>query len=208
MMQILTVYKCIFFMSFHCNSYLTLKGEPNAENSEPHLDNNDEHDEIEEHRVGQQEFLGGNLVDAPETVSTTQKTRVKCNASVFQIPKSYVPYSLQAKKMDMRKLKAAVWQNLTNSAPNAPVDVSIECCSVIICLIFGIFFNRHCRLKQGRAKSSPRHSRKWSGSFRSCYHPRCRKNWAVRWLSLPCCTWPTNRIWCWSSAREIIRISK
>uniref|UniRef100_A0A1Y1LM91 Condensin complex subunit 2 n=1 Tax=Photinus pyralis TaxID=7054 RepID=A0A1Y1LM91_PHOPY len=44
---------------------------------------------------------GENLIDAPEL-----------------IPKIYVPYALQAKKMDMRKLKTAVWKNLVSKTSN------------------------------------------------------------------------------------------
>ncbi|KAJ8947872.1 hypothetical protein NQ318_010018 [Aromia moschata] len=57
------------------------------------------HNDIEEeHNVAQQRFLGDNLVDAPETV-----------------PQSYIGYALQAKKMNMKKLKTAVWQTLTGT---------------------------------------------------------------------------------------------
>ncbi|XP_018565180.1 condensin complex subunit 2 [Anoplophora glabripennis] len=73
--------------------------EPDAANIVPPSENHDDCGDIEEYRVAQQEFLGANLVDAPE-----------------MIPKFYVPYALQAKKMDMKKLKAAIWQNLTHSA--------------------------------------------------------------------------------------------
>ncbi|CAG9812522.1 unnamed protein product [Phaedon cochleariae] len=61
----------------------------------------------EEHIVMERQArLADNLVDNPEMV-----------------PKSYVPYSLKAKQMDMKKLKAAVWQALTNNVLNiAPVD--------------------------------------------------------------------------------------
>ncbi|KAK9871247.1 hypothetical protein WA026_011521 [Henosepilachna vigintioctopunctata] len=45
----------------------------------------------------EQQFMGDNLVDAPEYV-----------------PKAYIPYALQAKKMDMKKLKGHIWQMLAN----------------------------------------------------------------------------------------------
>ncbi|KAJ8969213.1 hypothetical protein NQ317_012384, partial [Molorchus minor] len=70
----------------------------------PFNDNNDNDVDIDP-MTPPQNFLGDNLVDAPEAV-----------------PKVYVPYALQSKKMDMKKLKAAVWQHLTNT----PVDTSIN----------------------------------------------------------------------------------
>ncbi|XP_045480817.1 condensin complex subunit 2-like [Harmonia axyridis] len=52
--------------------------------------------EEEEALHREQNLMGDNLVDAPEAV-----------------PKVYIPYALQAKKMDMKKLKGFVWQILT-----------------------------------------------------------------------------------------------
>ncbi|KAF5270534.1 hypothetical protein FQR65_LT05432 [Abscondita terminalis] len=49
----------------------------------------------------QRTCLGENLIDAPELV-----------------PKSYIPYAMQAKKMDMKKLKTAIWKGLISKTPN------------------------------------------------------------------------------------------
>ncbi|XP_044761297.1 condensin complex subunit 2 [Coccinella septempunctata] len=47
----------------------------------------------------EQNFMGDNLVDAPEYAA-----------------KIYIPYALQAKKMDMKKLKSFIWQTLTQNS--------------------------------------------------------------------------------------------
>jgi condensin complex subunit 2 len=46
--------------------------------------------------ISQQMFMDEHLVNAPETVSAT-----------------HIPYAMQAKKMDMKKLKNAVWKCVT-----------------------------------------------------------------------------------------------
>ncbi|KAL3278245.1 hypothetical protein HHI36_013583 [Cryptolaemus montrouzieri] len=60
---------------------------------------NDFNEEEEIAMNQQQNFMGDNLVDAPEYV-----------------PKDYIPYTTQAKKMDMKKLKAHIWQLLTQNS--------------------------------------------------------------------------------------------
>ncbi|KAJ8922646.1 hypothetical protein NQ315_007678 [Exocentrus adspersus] len=90
--------------SQYCSQH---SSDPDVNNPLPDGDDNDfdDGDQVEEHQVAQQEFLGENLVDAPE-----------------EVPKSYVPYALQAKKMNMKKLKAAVWQIVTNTPVNLIMD--------------------------------------------------------------------------------------
>ncbi|XP_045471281.1 condensin complex subunit 2-like isoform X1 [Harmonia axyridis] len=66
-----------------------------------HMDNdpgNDIEEGVEALNVDQN-FMGDNLVDAPE-----------------YIPKVYIPYAQQAKKMDMKKLKGFMWQILSEKA--------------------------------------------------------------------------------------------
>ncbi|KAG5867838.1 hypothetical protein JTB14_026623 [Gonioctena quinquepunctata] len=67
--------------------------------------------EVEEHIVREgadQQNLAENLVENPEMV-----------------PKSYIPYALRAKQMDMKKLKGAVWYSLTNISL-IPIEKSQE----------------------------------------------------------------------------------
>ncbi|KAK4874775.1 hypothetical protein RN001_014135 [Aquatica leii] len=45
--------------------------------------------------------IGDNLVDVPELV-----------------PKTYIPYAMQAKKMDMKKLKVSIWKSLVSKTNN------------------------------------------------------------------------------------------
>ncbi|KAK5641201.1 hypothetical protein RI129_009748 [Pyrocoelia pectoralis] len=65
-------------------------------------DRADDHDEFHEEEfpaAAQQNLHGDNLINAPELV-----------------PKTYIPYALQAKKMDMKKLKIAIWKNLVSKS--------------------------------------------------------------------------------------------
>ncbi|KAF5283520.1 hypothetical protein FQA39_LY17335 [Lamprigera yunnana] len=67
-------------------------------------DHNSENEEMPP--VLQQKFLGDNLIDAPE-----------------EVPHTYIPYAVQAKKMDMKKLKTAIWkivvsQNIDEVVPD------------------------------------------------------------------------------------------
>lgn len=61
-------------------------------------------------------FGDDNLIQAPESV----RLRSPHVNSLFifvlccQIPKNYIEYAKQAKKMDMKKLKAAAWTSLTD----------------------------------------------------------------------------------------------
>ncbi|RZC40771.1 condensin complex subunit 2-like, partial [Asbolus verrucosus] len=58
--------------------------------------------------AGLQNFLSENLVNVPEMVAT-----------------SHVSYAMQAKKMDMKKLKAAVWKRLTQDSGQNNVNATI-----------------------------------------------------------------------------------
>ncbi|CAH0547136.1 unnamed protein product [Brassicogethes aeneus] len=86
------------------SQYCSQQNEDDPMDNEDLMDNNFD---TEERHHQQQNFLSENLVHMPTLV-----------------PKSYVPYALQAKKMDMKKLKAAVWQKLVKNVESQDAKIN------------------------------------------------------------------------------------